>query len=156
MQIRPYASADWEAVCEIYDLSKPDEMRGGVDVGAIVPLQQDPSGRALFRDSAIVVADDGERVIGFAGHKDNYISWLFVHPAHRRQGVARALLNEIMGHLEGAVTLNVGPWNLPARRLYDAFGFATAREFIGTFNGHEVEVLTLVYDPAHRRSSVRC
>ena len=61
-----------------------------------------------------------------------------------------------MGRLEGAVTLNVGPWNLAARRLYDDFGFVTAREFIGTFNGHEVAVLTLVYDPARRKSSARC
>ena len=69
VKIRPYESADWEAVCEIYDLSKPDEMRGGVDVGTIVPLQQDPSGLALFRGSVIVVAEDRVCVIGFGGHK---------------------------------------------------------------------------------------
>jgi ribosomal protein S18 acetylase RimI-like enzyme len=148
MWIRPYNASDWETVRDIYDLSKPDEMRGGVDPGAIVPLQQDPSALALFRDSMIYVADAGERVIGFAGHQNNYISWLFVHPAHRRQGAARALLSAIMGRLDGAVTLNVAPWNLAARQLYEEFGFAPAREFIGTFNGYDVTVLTLVYDPA--------
>ena len=148
MIVRPYKRSDWEAVRDIYDLSKPDEMRGGVDAGAVIPLQQDPAALALFHGSAIFVADDGGRVIGFGGHRANSISWLFVHPAHRRQGVARALLNEMMGRLEGTVTLNVGVWNLAARHLYNEAGFVTAREFLGTFNGHDVAVLTLVYDPS--------
>ena len=62
MRVRRYTATDWEAVREIYDLSKPDEMRGGVDVSAITPLQHDPAGLALFRASVILVADDGERV----------------------------------------------------------------------------------------------
>src|SRR4029453_14694373 len=119
MKIRPYEASDWEAVREIYDLSKPDEMRGGVDVRAIVPLGHDPSGLALFRDSVIFVVADAERVVGFGGHKGNYIAWLFVHPAHRRRGVARALLKEIMGQLQGPITLNVGSWNRAALKLYD-------------------------------------
>ena len=148
MKIRPYKASDWEAVRDIYDLSKPDEMRGGVDVGAIIPLQQDPAGLALFHGSAIFVAEDGDRVIGFGGHRANYISWLFVHPEHRRKGVARALLNEMMEDLEGPATLNVGAWNLAARQLYHEAGFVATREFIGTFNGRDVAVLTLVYEPA--------
>ena len=146
MKIRPYTPADWDAVREIYDLSKPDEMRGGVDIGAVVPLQQDAAGLALFRESVIVVAYDGERVIGFAGHKDNYISWLFVHPACRRRGAARALLTEILRRLQGPVTLHVGPWNHAARRLYEELGFVTDGEFTGTFNVRDVAVLTLVRD----------
>ena len=121
-------------------------MRGEVEVDAIIPLHQDPSGLALFRDSAILVAVDDERVIGFGGHKDNCISWLFVHPAYRRQGVARALLMGLMAQLQGPVSLNVGRWNLAARKLYEGLGFATVREFTGTFQGHAVEVLTLRSD----------
>ncbi len=153
MIVRPYQTSDWEAVRHIYDLSKPDEMRGAVDVSVIIPLHQDQAALALFHGSAVFVADEGGQVIGFGGHRANFISWLFVHPAHRRQGVARALLNEMMGRLEGAVTLNVGPWNQAARQLYDQAGFVTAREFHGTFNGHDVAILTLVYDPARGRSS---
>ena len=145
--IRPYEASDWEAVREIYDLSKPDEMRGGVDIGAIIPLSEDAPRLAAFRRSTILVAYDAERVIGFAGYDGNYISWLFVHPIHRRHGVARALLKEVMGQMRGPITLNVGPWNQGARSLYDDLGFVIAREFVGNFNGHDVEVLTLVYDP---------
>ncbi len=71
MEIRPYKASDWEAVRDIYDLSKPDEMRGAVDIHAIVPFGQDPSALALFRDSVIFVALDAERVVGFGGHKGN-------------------------------------------------------------------------------------
>lgn len=148
MRIRPYETSDWEAVRDIYDVSKPDEMCGGVDASAIIPLQQDPAGLSLFHGSVILVAENNERMIGFGGYKENYISWLFVHPAHRRKGVARGLLSEMMECLQGAVTLNVGSWNLAARQLYNQAGFVTTREFIGTFNGYDVPVLTLVYDPA--------
>ena len=123
MKIRPYEASDWEAVREIYDLSKPDEMRGGVDVRAVVPLGQDPSGLALFRDSVSSWPLMLNGVVGFGGHKFKYISWLFVHPAHRRRGIARALLKEIIGHLQGAITLNVGHWNHAARKLFDELGF---------------------------------
>ena len=75
------------------------------------------------------------------------VRWLFVHPAHRRQGVARALLNVIMGRLKGTVTLNVGPWNLAACRLYESLGFVKVREFPGTFNGPDVAVLTMETSP---------
>ena len=75
MTIRPYEASDWEAVREIYDLSKPDEMRGGVDIRAIVPLGQDPSGLELFRDSVIFVADDA--AAHFAGDADEPIAELF-------------------------------------------------------------------------------
>jgi hypothetical protein len=49
----------------------------------------------------------------------------------------------MLRHLQGPVTLNVGPWNHAARRLYEELGSVTDREFSGTFNGHEVAVLTL-------------
>ena len=148
MKIRPYADSDWEDVRGIYDLSKPDELRGAVDVSMILPLDQDPSMLALFRDSTIAVAEEGGHVIGFAGNKGNYISWLFVHPVHRRRGVARELLGEVMGQLRGPITLNVAAENQPARQLYASLGFEVAKDFTGTFNGHDIRVLTLSYEQA--------
>jgi ribosomal protein S18 acetylase RimI-like enzyme len=148
MNIRAYGDSDWEAIRNIYDLSKPDEMRGSVDLAAVIPLNQDAAGLALFRDSVILVADDADQIVGFGGYKGNYISWLFVHPSHRRKGVAHALLEEILGRLQGPITLNVGANNQAARKLYSGFGFIVAREFSGTFNGHDVDVLTLRYEQA--------
>ena len=77
-------------------------MQGSVDENAVLQLEQDPPMLALFCDSTIFVADEGDQIIGFGGYKGNYVSWLFVHPAQRRRGVARALLREIMGADRGA------------------------------------------------------
>ena len=50
MTIRPYVDSDWPAVREVYDLAKPDEMRGSVDLGAVLPMEQDPNALTLFQD----------------------------------------------------------------------------------------------------------
>ena len=146
MEIRSYADSDWQAVRDIYDLSKPDEMRGSVDLAAIRPLEDDPERLALFHDSNIVTMKDAAEILGFAGHKGNYISWVYVHPAHRRKGIATALVREMLNRLEGTVTLNVGANNHGARALYQRLGFVVAKEFKGMFNGHDVDVMILSYD----------
>ena len=148
MQIRPYVSSDWKDVREIYDLAKPDEMRCSVDANAVLPLDQYPPMLALFRDSVIFVAEEADQIVGFGGHKGNYISWLFVHPAHRRRGIARALLSQIMGRIKGPITLNVAAENRAAWNLCAGLGFTIAREFIGHYQGQDVAVLTLMYEQA--------
>jgi ribosomal protein S18 acetylase RimI-like enzyme len=148
--IRPYRNDDWDTIRTIYDAAKPDEMRGSIqNLLAILPLAEDTRRQRLFRESTITVAEDVGRVIGFAGHKEHYISWMFVHPRHRRQGVAIALLREMLPRLGRPVTLNVGKNNIPARRLYDELGFVVERDFIGQWdNGESVAVLTLRLDGA--------
>jgi ribosomal protein S18 acetylase RimI-like enzyme len=146
MQIRPYTDADWEAVRAIYDLSKPDELDAAIDRRSIPPLASDPAMLALFGESVLFVAEDAGRVAGFGGYKGSYVAWLFVHPAARRRGVARALLVEMLGRLDGPVTLNVAAGNHAALRLYESLGFEVAREFDGTFNGQDIRVLTLRYE----------
>src|SRR6266850_5904916 len=118
MQIRAYCNADWTAVREIYDLSKPDELRDVVDASVIPPLDADPEMRRLFHDSQILVMEDLGLIIGFAGSLGSSITWLFVHPNHRRKGVARALVGETIARLDGAITLNVATTNAAARNLY--------------------------------------
>jgi ribosomal protein S18 acetylase RimI-like enzyme len=148
MEIRSYTDDDWQAVRDIYDRSKPDEMRGSVNLSAIPLLERDPDHLALFRDSSILVMEDASEILGFAGHNGNYISWVYVHPAHRRSGVATALVREILGRLDGTVTLNVARNNHAARALYLRLGFVVAKEFRTQFNGHDVEAMTLSYDKA--------
>jgi ribosomal protein S18 acetylase RimI-like enzyme len=148
--IRPYRNDDWEAIRRIYDAAKPDEMRGSIqNLSAILPLAEDTRRLLLFRESNITVAEDADQVIGFAGHKENYISWMFVHPRHRRKGVAIALLREMLPRLGRPVTLNVGKNNIPAGRLYEELGFVVERDFIGQWdNGEAVAVFTLRLDGA--------
>jgi len=78
-----------------------------------------------------IVARDGERIVGYAG------LWLMVDEAHittfavapdcRQQGVGRHMLTEML-RIAAAVgasvaTLEVRVSNVPARRLYEKYGF---------------------------------
>ena len=148
MQIRPYRDSDWPTVREIYDLSKPDEMRGIVDASAIPPLEADPTMMALFHNSQLLVMEDAGRVVGFAGSRGPVITWLFVHPNRRRNGVAEALVRELLAKLDGTITLNVATTNAAARSLYEHLGFTVEREFMGQFNGHDCPVAKLRYHKA--------
>jgi ribosomal protein S18 acetylase RimI-like enzyme len=148
MQIRPYRDTDWPTVREIYDLAKPDELRGVVDASAIPPLEVDPDMKLLFRESHILVMDDVDGIVGFGGSRGTFITWLFVHPNHRRKGVASALIREMLAQLNGTITLNVATTNAAACNLYKRMGFTVEREFIGKFNGRACPVAKLRYEKA--------
>jgi ribosomal protein S18 acetylase RimI-like enzyme len=146
VHIRPYIASDWESVCLVYGLAKPDELRGSVESSAILPLNEDAEMKALFQASKVQVAEQAGRVLGFVGTRGNFITWLFVHPAHRRQGVAVSLLHHVLERLHGVITLNVAKLNQPALRLYERLGFTTEREFVGNFNGREVQAVRLRHE----------
>ena len=135
VKLRSYQVKDWPAVCEIYALAKPDELAGIALPVAIPQLESDSSMRKLFEDSVIVVAELSGKVAGFAGSRGNFITWLFVHPEYRRAGVASALLRNLLASLERPLRLNVAAGNIPARTLYERFGFQVEREFMGSFQG---------------------
>jgi ribosomal protein S18 acetylase RimI-like enzyme len=147
MMIRRYTGADWTAVRDIHNLCKPDESRGSVDPSAILSLEKDAPMLVLFCRSDIVVATEADSIVGFAGTIGSYISWLCVHPEHRRRGVATTLLQSVLDSVTGPATLNVFARNDAARRLYERFGFVVDKEFVGNFNGHDVDVVRLRHDP---------
>ena len=148
MPIRPYRDTDWAVVRDIYDLAKPDEMRGVVDASAIPPLEAEPDMMALFQSSQILVMESGGQIVGFGRSRGTSITWLFVHPECRRKGVARALVLEMLARLTGTITLNVATTNVAAYNLYKRLGFTVEREFIGQFNGHACPVAKLRYEKA--------
>ena len=143
MEIRPYRDEDWAVICEIYDLSKPDELAGVVAPETICPLDSDSSMKKLFSESEIWVAELSSRPVGFAGNRGNMISWLFVHPGFRRLGVASGLLRQLLACLQRPVALNVASSNTRARTLYGQFGFSVEREFTGSFQGTPCSVARL-------------
>lgn len=147
MQLRPYVDADWPQVCAIYDVAKPDEMRGVADAQAIRRLQDDAVMREEFSRSTIVVATRTQDVVGFAGFlgspTGSVINWLFVHPDARRMGVATALATHLLADVVPPVRLNVLATNEAARALYERLGFTLEREFVGQYQGRPCPVLRL-------------
>jgi ribosomal protein S18 acetylase RimI-like enzyme len=115
VHLRSYRSDDWTAVCEIYNLSKPEELLGVIDSRSILPLESDSDMQALFRGSQILVAEHLDRIAGFGGNRGSFITWLFVHPGFRRRGVATALVRDMLARLQQPITLNVMVRNIPAR-----------------------------------------
>jgi GNAT superfamily N-acetyltransferase len=89
--------------------------------------------RAIDRDTAVVVRDPREVVLGAAllsaDPRDRKISWLAVRAQARRRGVGRLLMAEILrrSHVPGSLevlTLGAGvPGGEPARSLYQSLGF---------------------------------
>jgi ribosomal protein S18 acetylase RimI-like enzyme len=143
MNVRPYRDEDWTVVCEVYDLSKPDELAGVVAPEAICPLESDASMKKLFGESTIWVAELESRPVAFAGNRGSMITWLFVHPGFRRTGVASSLLRQVLASLDRPVVLNVASSNTRARALYEQFNFRVEREFMGNFQGMPCSVARL-------------
>lgn len=78
-----------------------------------------------------LIAEEGERLLGYVGMMhvldEGYISNVAVDPGYRRQGVASALIRELIVRAEALslafVTLEVRAGNAPAISLYSGFGF---------------------------------
>ena len=81
-----------------------------------------------------LVAMDGERAAGYAGSQrvmdEADVMNLAVLPEYRRQGLAAALMEELIRQLAAlsctSLTLEVRASNMPARNLYEKLGFVQA------------------------------
>jgi GNAT superfamily N-acetyltransferase len=92
-----------------------------------------------LRESSILVMQDENDIIEFAGHKASYISWVYVDPTHRRRGVATALVRQ-MRHVECRQKQSC------RRALHQRLGVVIEKEFAGDFNGHAIDVMTLWHE----------
>jgi len=94
--------------------------------------------RALKRhpDAAVYVAEDDGAIVGrLSVARDPHSAsrhvadlGLMVASSHRRRGIGRALLDQAVAWARDAgvnkLELHVFPWNEPAIRLYEQFGFS--------------------------------
>ena len=133
--IRKYKKTDWDMIKEIYDLSKPDEMRGIVNADDITPLSQDDQMIQYFNDSKIRVYEKEGNILGFIGIKADVVSWLFIHPKYRKKGIAKSLLKDLIATTKGTLRLNLIKSNQIAKNLYLSLGFKVYEEFIGNMYG---------------------
>ena len=117
--IRPVIPSDTPALARLHAAVFPK----GWDAAALTGLLTTSHG-------LVACAPDGEPagfILWQQTDEDADLLTLAVAPACQRQGIARCLLEamfyELVLHSGRRVFLEVGKENVPARRLYDAFGF---------------------------------
>ncbi|WP_130429930.1 GNAT family N-acetyltransferase [Rivibacter subsaxonicus] len=77
------------------------------------------------------------------------IASLVVHPAHQRQGIARALMLEALRRGEGMVfSVSTGAQNAPALALYRELGFVDYRW--GTIGAEQLALVKLRRPPTNK------
>lgn len=86
----------------------------------------------------VAVARDGERVIGMArllsdGVCNAYLVDVWTASSHRRRGVARAMVEQLVAAVPGQ---HVGLQTDDAVGFYEALGFKRQPEFLGRVSGH--------------------
>lgn len=102
--------------------------------------------RLRLADTVLYVAADGESLLGFVHLFPVFTStgarpgrlWLlndlFVQPAGRRRGVARALMEQATAHARATgargLFLQTGRNNLAARTLYESLGYVRDEAFL--------------------------
>lgn len=139
---RPYEDKDWQAICQIHDRARPDELKGSCDPRGFIPIEQDKEVEDLKRSSKFV-ACEGETVVGFVGVDDDYLAWLYIDPAHYGKGIGRELLRI------GVREIGTGAWtivldgNKAAISLYESEGFQESERFGGENNGYPVTCIKM-------------
>ncbi len=137
--VRQAEFADLGAVAVLFDLHRQAQGQASDLAGAQAFLKA----RFDNGESVVFVAQQGQRVLGFAQLYPSFSSTalarvlvlndLFVHEAGRRQGLASALLAAVEAHAWslGAVrlTLNVARDNLAGQALYRARGWHQDAQF---------------------------
>ena len=126
--VRSYQPADWQSLCQIHNLARPDELVGSCDPRAFVPIENDKEVEHLKLCQKIVAVSD-DRVAGFIGVDDGYIGWLYIHPDFYRQGIGRELLKEGLKLIKEKAWTIALAGNSPAVKLYQSEGFIEVNRY---------------------------
>jgi GNAT superfamily N-acetyltransferase len=134
LSVRPYQREDQQAVLRLDELALSDLSVPGL------PKQfgdlRDIEARYL-RNGVFVVAEIDERIVGMGAIRyiDNHtarISRMRVDPAHKRQGIARTILNWLELQAEAAgkstIVLNTLAVQEKAQQLYESNGYVKVGE----------------------------
>ncbi len=139
---RNYEDKDWQAICQIHDRARPDELIGSCDPRGFIPIEQDKEVEDLKLSKKIVACEE-EKVVGFVGVDEDYLAWLYVDPDHYGKGIGRELLRIGIREIsEGAWTI-VLDGNKKAIALYESEGFQEISRFAGDNNGYPCTCLKL-------------
>lgn len=136
LQIRPYHPTDWPQLCAVHDAARPAELAASGLSEAFLTLEQTGENEGLF-DGPLLVAEREGQVIGFVGFHDGELTWLYVHPAQQRQGIARQLVRAALAAAGTPLELDVLLGNEAALALYRSEGFEVLRRLDGKLAGNE-------------------
>ncbi|MFZ1754547.1 MAG: GNAT family N-acetyltransferase [Caldilineaceae bacterium] len=144
--IRPFKPEDWDALCRIHDAARPDELKGSCDPRAFVPLSEEPEAEELRR-STILVAEEGDEVVGFSAVDGDYLGWLYVHPDHYHRWIGRRLLQDSLLLVSGEAWTIVLSENKPAIALYQSEGLREIARFESENEGYPCTCLRMSRQP---------
>jgi ribosomal protein S18 acetylase RimI-like enzyme len=136
IQLRKYNSEDWDAIADIHDRARLDELKASVGVRAFLSLAATFENEELFAGEVWVACDD-ETVVGFVAFADNDVTWLYVSPDCYRQGIGRILLRHAIARCGETVSTSVLSGNDAALQLYLSEGFKIIETKTGKLNGNE-------------------
>lgn len=102
-------------------------------------------GMVQHPDATVALAERGDDIAGFAvmvfGDKRAHLTLLAVAPAHRRRGIARALIHWLIDSCRtagmGSISLEVRQSNADAQAFYASLGFRQTGLLRGYYDGRE-------------------
>jgi len=121
MRVRPASEADTESIADAYVASY-------AGLTFLPRLHTDEEIRSWIRSFVVPrhevwVAEEDERVVGFAALSDDMLMWIYVRPESQKRGVGSALLATAKERRPLGFRLWVFQRNEGARRFYERHGF---------------------------------
>ena len=101
----------------------------------------------VFRSERVWVAEDADRIVGYASADGEFLNHLYVLPEHQGRGFGTALLAVVMEHSRDGVKLWTFEPNEAAIRFYVRHGFRTLRRTDGRTNEEKVPDRLMVWRP---------
>ena len=150
MIIKPYEPKYWDAICHIHDRARKVELRLANLDDAFLPLEAVVESEGLFEYPHLEVALDGDTVVGFCAYTHEEFAWLYVEPERFRTGIGREIVAHALNTEPGLCCVEALEGNLPAKGLYEQFGFVTERILSGVMPGNEAFPVR-VYDMQRKR-----
>jgi ribosomal protein S18 acetylase RimI-like enzyme len=136
MHIRPYATEDWNRVCQIHDAARKDELAAAGLAPAFLTLEQTAENEG-FLDYTLRVAEADGRVVGFVAFTDEELAWLYVDPAEYGKGVGTALIQAALRETGSPMSAEVLVGNDAALAVYRRAGFEVTGIQNGVMPGNE-------------------
>ena len=137
MTIRKYKSTDFSAILKIYSQTKLEELRFEPEEFNFLQLNLDEKRFKAFKECEIFVYEESE-ILGCCAFFGSEIRALFVLPQFQGSGIGKSMLKFMLANIQGTSSLSLAASNLPAKKLYESFGFDVTSEFITEYNGKPV------------------